>query len=367
VGTGWVILAFFADIAFRPMHREIATYLGEDPPQVGTSRRLRARFVGTVPAAAFFGSYLTGSSILGLDSPSGRLVAVLVAATVVTTVFVIPVVVLAGESLLDPIADLIAGTQRVAKGDYSVPVPPLTNDELGSLARSFNVMQSGLRERASLRDRNAELVGELRASRERIVATADAERRRLERDLHDGAQQNLVLLNLKLGVAERQAEPGSPLAATVAELRDDLGHALTELRNLAHGIYPQSLQSDGLPGALKEAAERAAIQTVVECDGAGRYPAELEAAIYFCCLEALQNAAKHAGHDAHAIVRLVPIDSAITFEVADSGPGFDAVTGASSHGIQNMRDRIGALGGELTIYSAPGQGTTVRGTVPLTG
>jgi signal transduction histidine kinase len=231
---------------------------------------------------------------------------------------------------------------------------------------SFNEMLAGLRERERLRGHNVELIDELRASRERIVASADAERRRLERDLHDGAQQQLVLTGLKLGLARRQIDTDPETAGTTLdEIRMDLDRALAELRDLAHGIYPAQLQSDGLPGALRDAVDRAAISSQLHCDATGRYPPEVEAAIYFCCLEALQNAAKHAGEGAHATVRLADDGSVIRFEVTDDGPGFDVAEAASSHGIQNMTDRIGALGGELKIESVPGQGTKVLAVVPL--
>jgi signal transduction histidine kinase len=216
-------------------------------------------------------------------------------------------------------------------------------------------------------ERLAEHDVELRASRARIVAASDEARRDVERDLHDGAQQYLVLLELKLGrltraVADDDLEAASTLTA---EVREDLGRALSELRDLAHGIYPAVLESDGLPGALQAAAERSSIPVTVDSDGVGRYTQELEAAIYFCCLEALQNAAKHAGEGAKASVRLSQADGHVQFEVVDDGRGYDAAAVGPSAGLQNMADRIGALGGALQIESTPGAGTTVRGAVPI--
>ena len=152
-------------------------------------------------------------------------------------------------------------------------------------------------------------------------------------------------------------------SALAAEVRDDLARALAELRDLAHGIYPAVLESDGLAAALEAAAERASMAVTVESDGVGRYPQELEAAIYFCCMEALQNAAKHAGEGAKATVRLNQVDGRVHFEVADDGRGYDSGSIRPSSGLQNMADRIGALGGELSIESAPGSGTTVSGSV----
>ena len=126
----------------------------------------------------------------------------------------------------------------------------------------------------------------------------------MERDLHDGAQQRLVLLNLQLGVLGKRLAGDAVALPLVTELRENLAAALAELRALAHGIYPAVLESEGLPGALREAVARAGMSAQLSCEGVGRYAPELEAAIYFCCLEALQNAAKHAGADAAVVVAL---------------------------------------------------------------
>ena len=150
-----------------------------------------------------------------------------------------------------------------------------------------------------------------------------------------------------------------------AEVRADLARALAELRDLAHGIYPAVLESDGLPAALQAAADRSSMPVTVDADGVGRYAQELEAAVYFCCLEALQNAAKHAGEGATVSVRLSQADGHVQFEVGDDGIGYDVAAIGASSGLQNMADRIGALGGELQIESTPGAGTTVRGCVPM--
>jgi signal transduction histidine kinase len=162
-----------------------------------------------------------------------------------------------------------------------------SGDELRALVRSFNETVVALRKREELRGRNVELTDSLLESRSRIVATADAERCRLERDLHDGTQQHLVLLRLKL---DRTVDDDERRKLAV-ELREDLERALAELRELAHGIYPSILENEGLPGALREAVERAAIPASLEPDGVARYPAEVEAAVCSCCLEALRNAA----------------------------------------------------------------------------
>jgi signal transduction histidine kinase len=143
-----------------------------------------------------------------------------------------------------------------------------------------------------------------------------------------------------------------------------LRRALAELRDLAHGIYPAVLESDGLPAALRDAAQRSSLPVSVLAEGISRHGRELEAAVYFCCLEALQNAAKHAGDGARVSVRLSQVDGHVQLEVSDDGRGYDAAAMGPGAGLQNMSDRIGALGGELRIESTPGVGTTVRGSVP---
>jgi signal transduction histidine kinase len=167
-------------------------------------------------------------------------------------------------------------------------------------------------------------------------------------------------------MARREVERDPTAAAAMLdELREDLDRALRELRDLAHGIYPAVLENEGLAGALREAVQRAAIPTELECDGAGPYAPEVEAAVYFCCLEAMQNAAKHAGDGARVAVALAERDGTLRFEVTDDGQGYDHATASGSAGMQNMTDRVGALGGELRFDSEPGHGTTVNGTVPL--
>ena len=206
---------------------------------------------------------------------------------------------------------------------------------------------------------------ELRASRARIVTTADAERRKIERNLHDGAQQHLVALAVNLRLT-RDLLSDDP--ETAAEMLEELGNSvketIAELRNLAHGIYPPLLVDSGLPEALRAAAGRSPLAVSVEAEGVGRYPTELEAAVYFCVLEALQNAGKHAP-DATVTVRVSESPGRLTFEVKDDGPGFDVATKGRGQGFTNMSDRVGAYGGVVHWESAPGQGTCISGEVPL--
>jgi signal transduction histidine kinase len=206
---------------------------------------------------------------------------------------------------------------------------------------------------------------DLTASRARIVAAADQSRRQIERNLHDGAQQHLVALAVKLGLARQllDADPGT-VATLLEELRGDAQATLTELRELAHGIYPPLLMDRGLPEALRAAANRAVLATDVVAD-VGRYDSEVEAAVYFCCLEAMQNAGKHAGDGARITVTVEESGSELCFEVADDGAGFDGVGAArTGHGFVNMADRLGAIGGSVSVDSAPGKGTRIRGVIP---
>jgi signal transduction histidine kinase len=206
---------------------------------------------------------------------------------------------------------------------------------------------------------------DLRASRQRLVAAQDEERRRLERNLHDGAQQNLVALKVKLGLAEMFAERDPARArATLAELKADTDEALETLRELARGIYPPLLADQGLVAALESQARKAIVPVAVETEGVERYPKEIEAAVYFCVLEALQNVQKYAG-GGRATVRLRGGGDALTFEVEDDGAGFDPVTQPKGSGLQNMEDRLDALGGSVTVTSVPDCGTRIAGSIPV--
>ena len=209
-------------------------------------------------------------------------------------------------------------------------------------------------------DLQARLV-ELRASRQRLVGAQDEERRRLERNLHDGAQQHLVALKVKLGLAEmllgRDPERAT---ATLGQLKADADEALETLRDLARGIYPPLLADKGLAVALESQARKATVPVTVDADGIGRYPQEVEAAVYFCCLEAMQNVQKYA-QASQATIRLREHDDELRFEIEDDGTGFDVATTRKGAGLSNMVDRFDALGGEVHVTSTVGQGTRIAG------
>ena len=206
---------------------------------------------------------------------------------------------------------------------------------------------------------------ELRASRQRLVSAQDMERRRLERNLHDGAQQHLVALKVKLGLAEMLlGRDPAKAAATLEQLKGDADEALETLRDLARGIYPPLLADKGLVVALESQARKATVPVRVEAEGIGRYPQEIEAALYFCTLEALQNVQKYASASA-VEVRLREAGGQISVDVVDDGDGFDTATATRGAGLTNMDDRLDALGGMLHVESTLSMGTTLRAAVPI--
>ena len=207
-------------------------------------------------------------------------------------------------------------------------------------------------------------IDELRASRRRLVEAQDAERRKIERNLHDGAQQQLIALTIHLALLEESA--GDPAARELAAaVKDGVRAALDDLRDLARGIYPPLLADQGLVPALQAQARKAALPVQIDADGIRRYPQDTEAAVYFCTLEALQNVAKYA-HASRATVRLSCSDGSLEFTVTDDGTGFDTTTIPPGTGLQGMADRLAALGGALHIRSRPGEGTILTGELPLT-
>ena len=205
---------------------------------------------------------------------------------------------------------------------------------------------------------------ELRATRARIVATGDAERRKIERDLHDGAQQHLAALSIRVGLAREFADPEA--AQRLDDVGKELEEILEELRDLAHGLYPSVLREFGLREALASVVRRSATPAKLEAPAIGRYSEDVEAAVYFCCVESLQNAAKHAGSGTSAVVRLWERDGRLDFEIVDDGAGFDVESAwGSGNGFTNMTDRMASVGGTLSVDSAQGRGTTVRGSLPV--
>lgn len=230
---------------------------------------------------------------------------------------------------------------------------------LEHLAAQAGLLMRNVRLTAELLER----LEQLRASRKRLVTAQDETRRRLERNLHDGAQQQLVALKVKLTLAERLADAGQPVSPMLKQLGDETQEAIENLRDLARGIYPPLLAAQGLPAALTAQANKSALPAVVESDGIGRYGQDVEAAVYFCCLEGLQNVAKYASASS-VVIRLSEDDGWLAFSVTDDGIGFDSAAVVRGAGLQNMEDRLDAIGGSVRIDSRPGTGTALLGRVP---
>jgi signal transduction histidine kinase len=207
-------------------------------------------------------------------------------------------------------------------------------------------------------------IEDLRASRRRLVHAQDEERHRIERNLHDGAQQQLVALTIQLSLLEDDAGDADSVLQMASELRSGLHAALNDLRALARGIYPPLLADQGLAPALQAQASKAPLPVFIEADGIGRYPRDAEAAVYFCILEALQNVAKYS-QASRATVAVSCPDSHLEFSVTDDGAGFEPANVTQGTGLQGMTDRLAAVGGTLRILSQPGYGTTVNGTLPV--
>jgi signal transduction histidine kinase len=266
----------------------------------------------------------------------------------------------------------LLGLLVVRRPEDAVQFSEADEQALTELARQVGLALHNVKLDSALQESLDEVrrqADELRASRMRIVEAGDAQRRAIERDLHDGAQQHLVALAVNVNLA-RQIADSDPDAAKVMlqQIGGDLQQAVQELRNLAHGIYPPLLMDRGLAEALSAAAARSPLPAGVEAEGIGRYTQAIEAAVYFCCLEALQNAGKHAGDGAQATIDVREEKGALLFDVVDDGAGFDMQTGVhQGHGFVNMADRVGAIGGSIAVESSPGHGTRVRGRIPLSG
>ncbi|HEU5277684.1 MAG TPA: PAS domain-containing sensor histidine kinase [Gaiellaceae bacterium] len=273
--------------------------------------------------------------------------------------------VLAGESLND--YETLRQRKDGTLVDVSIAAAPITDESrpvLGNMVAYTDITERKVQE-AEVHRLNAELqarLEELRASRARIVGAADEERRRIERNLHDGTQQRLVSISMALGLAQAKLEKDPAAAgAVVGEARRALSAALRELRELSHGIHPAVLTERGLVAALQELTLHTAVPVELALDGTGRLPEQVEAAAYYVVSEALANIAKYA-QATGARVQVQPVDGKVVLEVADDGVG-GADAGRGS-GLRGLTDRVEALGGRLWFSSPPGQGTIVRAEIP---
>jgi signal transduction histidine kinase len=243
------------------------------------------------------------------------------------------------------------------------PNEPLTSTE-DELLRHL-ASQAGLVLRnAALTAELRATIDELRASRRRLVEAQDAERRKIERNLHDGAQQQLIAVTIQLALLAESADDPAAVRELAPVVKDGVRAALGELRDLARGIYPPLLADQGLISALQAQARKASLPVEIDADGIGRYPQDAEAAVYFCTLEALQNITKYASAS-RAKVGLSCSEGSLQFTVTDDGTGFDTATTRHGTGLQGMADRLAALGGALQVRSQPGHGTTLSGVLPV--
>jgi signal transduction histidine kinase len=267
-------------------------------------------------------------------------------------------VVLEGEHL---------GTLRVREPD-DAPFGPIEERLLADLAAQAGMVLQRVRLRAELARRATDLAlraDELQESRRRLVDAHDAERRTLERDIHDGAQQHLVALVVNLRLAQTLTGRAPDRAATVlAEQVSAVDDAIATLVDLSRGIYPQALTDHGVGPGLRAVLKDSTVPVTVDDHDLGRLPEELEAALYFCAVEAVQNAVKHAGASS-ITVDLSSDGVQVRLEVSDDGSGFQPSGESTGHGLDNMRDRIDAVGGSLALRSAPGLGSRVLATVPV--
>jgi signal transduction histidine kinase len=292
-----------------------------------------------------------------------------------------PAAVWPGGSAPSAVVELNGAAELPAPGVPARMVPVRHGDDLlGAICLSKPLSEpltgtedsllQHLASQASLVMRNAQLTAELRAtieellaSRRRLVEAQDAERRRIERNLHDGAQQQLIALAIQLGLLAELAGDPDLIRQAIPDLKAQLSTALEDLRALARGIYPPLLAERGLVMALRTQAARSPVPVVLEAGQVGRYSQDAESTVYFCTLEALQNVAKHARASA-ATVRLSGSAGTLEFSVSDDGAGFPAAATRHGSGLQGMSDRLAAHGGTLTVTSQPGQGTTITGRLP---
>jgi signal transduction histidine kinase len=270
------------------------------------------------------------------------------------------------EVALPQAAETLRVTE-VATGNWRIAVvhsAALAEDH--ALVRTAGSYALAALENHSLTDELRRSLHDLAESRSRRFAAEQSEREKIERDLHDGAQQRLVALRVKLAMAAEALKAQDPVGAElIHSLEDDVDATIEEVRAFARGIYPVVLARTGLEQALRAASHDAPLPTTVHADGVRRYPAEIEATVYFSCSEALQNACKHAGDATGVTISVRQASRLLHFEVRDDGAGFDPQTHPYGTGLTNLNDRLAAFGGSMEIQSTPGHGTVLAGSIPL--
>ena len=347
---------FGAQLAVRPMVRDLARNIDEVPlPDVSTSVGFKLRLA--VPAVTVATAALSVVIAAEPGTDHWKLLTGVMFAIGGAGLLSIVIAKLLAVSLLQPLADLLDATRRLKAGDFATPVPDLSADEYGVLACSFNEAMEGLAERQHL-------AGEVRASRARIVAASDAERRRIERNIHDGAQQRLmaVALDLRMLADAAGSRGADDLSAMANSSLTSLTGALEELRELARGLHPSVLTTDGLAPALTQLASLAPLPVSIETTPE-RFPEPIESTAYFVACEALTNIAKYA-EASQAAISVLSHDGQLRVEVSDDGVGGADPTSGS--GLAGLADRVEALDGRLLVDSPDGIGTRVVAELPLT-
>lgn len=362
--SGWLVASiitsaagfFFVliwEVAFRPVLRELQPLL---PPEFAPGRSWltlsRRSALASASAMAYTGAAV--SSLVSATADREVALGIAVLATIGSAVSFGGIITgLVSHSIFMRVSELTLALDRIGRREHSIRVAVRAGDELDEAAMSLNRMAERIEA-----DEDA-----VRASRARLASIADGERQRMERDLRRRVMVRLQRVADEVGQVEEQLAQRSELHRLCGTVRATVAAAEEEIQRLSAGVYPAELTASGLEAALAATAARTAIPTELRAAGVGRFDHTRESSVYFCCNEALQNAAKHAGAGATAEVRLSRDDARIYFEVADDGHGFDL--GGRGRGLENMRDRIRAVGGDVTIVSAAdGHGTSVSGWVP---
>lgn len=360
LAIAWVVanLAPAFEVFFRPVRRELAQQIPHSAATAKVGVTMRTKLLVT----AFLMCMLSGASIAVAATVGDRDLEELGELTLVA--LVIPVTTggmaffLLARSLLAPIDDLLVVTEQFTEGDHTARAIVTTDDEIGSVALGVNSMLDDLE---ALVEHNQVLLEEVLASRARIVAASDAERRRIERNIHDGVQQRMTSIVLRLGIIEARADEPAFVREKIAEAMAELRGTHEELRELARGLHPAILTTDGLLPALEQLAERSAIPVSVSGPPT-RFGTSTESTAYFVASEALANVTKYS-QATHVTVRVEPSDGGMVLEVADDGIG-GAHLGPGS-GLTGLADRVEAIGGRFTLDSPANEGTTIRVALPV--
>ncbi|MCE5290542.1 MAG: histidine kinase [Nocardiaceae bacterium] len=352
----------FPLVLLRPVLRSIQKeFEGPTPP--GSGIRVVQRLAIVAPALAVATAMFGAEIGVEWRQDPWSLLRQMIAAALFGGIVALPVATAFARSVNQPIADLIAGAKRIESADYTTQVPELTTDEFTELARSFNAAMRGLGERQKLAGEKAALLEEVKASRVRLVAAADESRKRIERNIHDGAQQQLVALALDLRLLEEMAQTMTTEQIEVAarQASQCAKEALADLRELAHGLHPAILTTDGLGPALSNLAARTKVPVSVDVLGE-RFAEPVETAAYFVAAEALANVAKYA-RATQASVSVVAHNDKLVVSVSDDGIG-GAHAGPGS-GLAGLADRLAAVDGVLYVHSPVSEGTTVVAEIPI--